>query len=332
MAKLIQKEIINALSSGEFISGQLLGEVIGVSRTAVSKHVKALIEMGLDIYSVTGKGYKLAQPLNLLSQVKIADYLAQLDQNNKVEVHTIIDSTNSYLMRQLSSHNINSKDLLKQGQVCLAEYQSEGRGRRGRKWISPFGSHLYLSLYWQLEQGLSGAMGLSLVTALAISDAIKELLGINVELKWPNDVYIGGVKLAGILIELEGQVSGPSDSVIGVGLNLRMSEKSALLINQPWTDLQSHSPKPIDRNRLCAVIISCLIERLKLHQEKGLTAMVDEWHKHDIYLDKKVKLITGDRETKGICRGINNQGALLLEVDGVVKSIYGGEVSLRVMS
>jgi len=332
MAKLIQQELIKALASGEFISGQLLGELLSVSRTAVSKHVKVLIDMGLDVYRVTGKGYKLAEPLNLLSEEKITDYLFEISKNNKVEVHTIIDSTNSYLMRHLTSHNRDGDEVLLQGQVCLAEYQSDGRGRRGKKWISPFGSHLYLSLYWQLEQGLSGAMGLSLVTALAISDAIKELLDINVELKWPNDIYIGGVKLAGILIELEGQASGPSDSVIGVGLNLRMPANSAQLIDQPWTDLQSHSLKLIDRNRLCAVIISCLIDRLKSHQEKGLAAMIDEWHKHDVYLDKKVKLITGDRVTTGICRGINSQGALQLEVDGVIKSIYGGEVSLRTTS
>jgi len=329
MAKLIQQELIKSLAPGEFISGQRLAEVLNVSRTAVSKHVKVLTDMGLDIYSVTGKGYKLAEPLNLLSEKKITGYLAQMSKANKIEVYTVIDSTNRHLMRHLASHNKNGMVMMQQGQVCLAEYQSDGRGRRGRKWISPFGSHLYLSLYWQLEQGLSGAMGLSLITALAVSDAIKELLDINVELKWPNDIYIGGVKLAGILIELEGQASGPSDSVIGVGLNLRMPEKSAQLIDQPWTDLQSHSSKLIDRNRLCAVIISCLIDRLKRHQEEGLTAMVDEWHQYDVYLDKKVKLITGDRETTGICRGINNQGALQLEVDGVVKSIYGGEVSLR---
>lgn len=329
MTKMIQKVLIQALSSGEFVSGQALGEALGVSRTAVSKHVKTLAEMGLDIYSVTGKGYKLAQPLNLLSHEKISNYLSQKNEVNCVEVHTMIDSTNSYLMQYLSNHNNEGKAPLKQGQVCVAEYQSGGRGRRGRQWVSPFGSHLYLSLYWQLEQGMSAAMGLSLVTALAVSDAIQSLYQLDVELKWPNDIYLGGVKLAGILIELEGQVSGPSDSVIGIGLNLKMPEKSAAQIDQPWTDLQSHTEIPIDRNQLCASIISCLMKRLKLHHEKGLSAMIDEWHQHDIYLNKAVQLITGDRITQGICRGINSQGALQLEVDGIVKAIYGGEVSLR---
>ena len=334
MAKLIQKYLIEALASGAFISGQVLGQVLGVSRTAVSKHVKVLKDMGVDIYSVRGKGYKLARPLNLLSQAKISAHLAQRNKNNKVEVHPIIDSTNSYLMRNLSNHqlvdnNVADNNGLEQGQVCLAEYQSDGRGRRGRQWISPFGRHLYLSLYWQLEQGLTGAIGLSLVTALAVSDAIKELVGIDVQLKWPNDIYLDGVKLAGVLIELEGQISGPSDSVIGIGLNLCMPKQSASKIDQPWTDLQSHTELPIERNLLSAVIIACLTDRLKRHQHSGLIAMIDEWHKQDVYLDKEVRLITGDRTTNGICRGINNQGALLLEVDGVVQRIYGGEVSLR---
>jgi len=332
MAKMIREELIKALSTGKFVSGQSLGEMLDVSRTAISKHVKALIDMGLDIYSVTGKGYKLAQPLSLLTQEKITSCLAKKSKNNKIEVHTLIDSTNSYLMRFLSDQDEKNFPVLEQGQVCLSEYQSDGRGRRGRQWISPFGSNLYLSLYWKLEQGLSAAMGLSLVTALAVSDAIKELYDLNVELKWPNDIYLDGVKLAGILIELEGQVSGPSHSVIGIGLNLKMPEKSAKEIDQPWTDLQSHLEKPIDRNQLCSVIISCLIDRLHLHQEKGLSSMVDEWHQQDVYLNKSVQLITGDRVTQGVCRGINTQGALMLEVDGERKPIYGGEVSLRAIS
>ena len=240
----------------------------------------------------------------------------------EIEVHSLIDSTNDYLMRRLPNQ-------LTQGQVCLAEYQSAGRGRRGRQWISPFGSQIYLSMYWHLEQGLSAAMGLSLLSALAVSDAISAVSGVQVELKWPNDIYIEGVKLAGILIDLEGQALEPSHSVIGIGLNLDMPAQAAENIDQRWTDLQSHSETKIDRNALSAQLILCLHARLQQHQNEGLSTMLDEWHAHDVYLNKRVKLLTGERVTKGICRGINNQGALLLEVDGQVKPIYGGEVSLR---
>ena len=329
MTSMIREELIKALSGGAFVSGQHIGELLGVSRTAVSKHVKALTELGLDIYSVTGKGYKLAQPLTLLSQRQINNYLSANGKTNTVEIHTLIDSTNSYLMRLLSKQNEEKDSNLSQGQVCLAEYQSAGRGRRGRQWVSPFGSHLYLSMYWKLEQGLAAAMGLSLVSALAVSDAIKQELNLNVQLKWPNDIYIDGVKLAGILIELEGQVSELSHSIIGIGLNLKMPENSAKDIDQPWTDLQSHYQVDIDRNQLCSTIISCLIDRLTLHLEQGLAVMIDEWHQQDVFLNKPVQLITGDRITQGICRGINSQGALMLEVNGVIKPIYGGEVSLR---
>ncbi|QBG35999.1 bifunctional biotin--[acetyl-CoA-carboxylase] ligase/biotin operon repressor BirA [Litorilituus sediminis] len=321
MTKAIKEHLIQALAQGRFISGQTLAEELEVSRSAIAKHIKALIDMGLDIYSVTGKGYKLSEPITLLNKDKIC---AQLDSKALpvVEVHSLIDSTNDYLMRRLPNQLI-------QGQVCLAEFQSAGRGRRGRQWISPFGSQLYLSMYWYLEQGLSAAMGLSLVTALAVSDAIKSYCDVQVQLKWPNDVYLDGVKLAGILIDLEGQPLEPSHSVIGLGLNINMPDLAAQHIDQRWTDLQKHSEKKIDRNDICAAIINALWQRLEQHKLHGLSPMLDDWHKQDLYLNKQVKLLTGERTTLGICRGINNQGALLLEVNGQVQPIYGGEVSLR---
>jgi len=322
MARIVREYLIQALANGQFVSGQELGKQLNISRTAISKHFKALTDMGLDIYSVTGKGYKLSEPLSLLSQSNIVNALPSGDVIPVVEVHSLIDSTNSYLLRRLPNQ-------LSQGQVCLAEFQSAGRGRRGRQWISPFGSQIYLSMYWYLEQGLSAAMGLSLVAALAISDAIYELTSIKVQLKWPNDVYLDGVKLAGILIELEGQALEPSHSVIGIGLNLNMPEQAAQKIDQKWTDLQSHSKRKIDRNALCTKIIHFLLKRLHQHQNEGLAVMLEEWHTQDLYLNKRVKLLTGERVTKGICRGVNGQGALMLEVDGQVKPIYGGEVSLR---
>jgi len=333
MAKAIQEELIQYLSIGQFVSGQWLGEKLGVSRAAISNHIASLVDMGLDIYSVTGKGYKLSEPLTLLNEKRIQRILLGLGHKNKVEVHNIIDSTNSYLLRRLPNQNNNL-------QVCLAEYQNSGRGRRGRKWVSPFGSHIYMSMYWYLEQGMTAAMGLSVVSALAVSDAIKELYEIDVQLKWPNDIYFGGVKLAGILIDLEGQALEPCHCVIGIGLNINMPEKSADQVDQPWTDLQEAiinnialrggaSESNIDRDELAATLITKLSLRLQQHQSEGMTTMVNEWAQHDFYLNKSVRLITGTREKRGVCRGINNQGALLLEVDDQIFPIYGGEVSLR---
>ena len=322
MANGVKEQIIKALANGDFVSGQTLGETLNISRTAISNHIKALNEMSLDIYRVTGKGYKLSKPLNLLNQESIVNGFKKNSFIPKIEVHSIIDSTNSYLLRRLTTP-------LSQAQVCIAEYQSAGRGRRGRQWISPFGSQIYLSLYWYLEQGLSAAMGLSLVSALAVSDAIYALTNVKVQLKWPNDIYIGGAKVAGILIDLEGQALEPSHSVIGVGLNVKMPTLAAEKIDQKWTDLQRHTQKPIDRNLLSAQIIIHLVNRLNQHHTEGLVKMVDEWNKLDFYMNKDVILLTGERTSKGTCRGVNSQGALLLEINGHIKPIYGGEVTLR---
>lgn len=322
MSKPIREKLINALAGGGFVSGQSIADELSVSRAAISNQVKALNEMGLDIFKVRGKGYQLANPLVLLDKVAISEGLNALRADNCVEAHTLIDSTNDYLMRKLPNQ-------VTQGQVCIAEYQSAGRGRRGRQWISPFGSHLYLSYYHKLNDGFSAAMGLSLVTALAISDAINALYDVQVQLKWPNDVYLDGVKLAGILIDLEGQATGDCHSVIGIGVNLQMPEQAAEQITQPWTDLQQYVGERIDRNELVVAIIVALNQRLKQQSEQGIESMLSDWHQHDLYLNQTVKIITGENEEFGICRGVNEQGALLLETNGQLKTLFGGEVSLR---
>lgn len=324
MTKALKDALIHELALGGFISGQEFGDKYGVSRTAISKHIANLADMGLDVFRVRGKGYRLAQPINLLEKEQITERV-KLSLIPMIEVHHIIDSTNNYLIRRLPNQ-------LQNGQICIAEYQSAGRGRRGRQWISPFGSHLYLSMYWYLEEGMSAAMGLSAVTALAVSDAIKSLYNINVQLKWPNDIYLGGVKLAGILIDLEGQPSEPCHCVVGIGLNLRMPAKSAEKVDQPWTELEQFVEGHINRNELAATIIECLHRRFKMHQQFGLQHMMIEWKAQDYYYNKPVKIITGERETYGLCKGINNQGALLLEIDNKIHPIYGGEVSLRGVS
>ena len=322
MAKAIKELLINKLAAGEFVSGQILGDELGVSRTAISKQINSLAEMGLDIFRVTGKGYKLVAPIELLDKAFILKMLAANNIHSPLEIHNIIDSTNDYLMRRIPNH-------VQNGQVCIAEYQSSGRGRRGRQWISPFGSHIYMSMYWLLPQGMTAAMGLNTIVALAISDAITSLYDINVQLKWPNDIYIKGLKLAGILIDLEGTPNEPCHAVIGIGLNLNMPDKSGEKVDQPWTDLQRHTPLKINRNELVAAIIQSLASRLEQHKASGLANVVNEWNALDYFYNQPVRLITGKNETHGICKGINEQGALLLEIDNELKIIYGGEVSLR---
>jgi len=330
MAKAIKELLVKKLAAGEFVSGQSLGTELGVSRTAISKQINNLSEMGLDIFRVSGKGYKLSKPIELLNKANITKQLALKNIQPLIDIHNIIDSTNDYLMRRIPNH-------VQKGQVCIAEYQSAGRGRRGRQWISPFGSHIYMSMYWLLPQGITAAMGLNTLIALAISDAIYALYQIKVQLKWPNDIYLKGLKVAGILIDLEGTPNEPCHAVIGIGLNLNMPDKSGAQVDQPWTDLQKHTSKPINRNELVASIITCLTKRLEQHEASSLGSnaessaenMINEWNQADFFYNKPIKLITGTQQIHGICKGINEQGALLLQVDDKITVIYGGEVSLR---
>lgn len=316
--------ILNALKQGVFVSGQALGEQLGISRAAVSKHIKTLQEMGLDIFKVTGKGYCLNSQVGLLNKTQIDQHYKALGANTAdVEVHPIIDSTNSELMRR-----IQAKTTLESGTVIVAEMQQAGRGRRGRVWQSPFGANLYYSYFWRLDDGLQAAMGVSIAVGLAVYDAIKALYQVDVELKWPNDIYINKQKLAGVLVELDGQPQGPCQLVIGIGINLQMPESFSKNIDQAWTDLSQHTQQ-LDKNSLVASLTYYLEQRLSLYRQTGLQAMYEQWNSLNAFAGEYVELNTGHRSWRGICEGIDPQGGIRIRQDGEVKSYYGGEVSLR---
>jgi len=316
--------ILNALNQGGFVSGQALGEKLGISRAAVSKHIKTLQEMGLDIFKVTGKGYCLNSQVGLLNKTQIDQHCKALGANTAdVEVHPIIDSTNSELMRR-----IQAKTALESGTVIVAEMQQAGRGRRGRVWQSPFGSNLYYSYFWRLDDGLQAAMGVSIAVGLAVYDAIKALYQVDVELKWPNDIYINKQKLAGVLVELDGQPQGPCQLVIGIGINLQMPDSFSQHIDQAWTDLNQHTQK-LNKNQLVASLTYHLEQRLVQYRQTGLQNMYEQWNSLNAFAGDYVELNTGHRSWRGICEGIDPQGGIRIRQDGEVKSYYGGEVSLR---
>jgi BirA family biotin operon repressor/biotin-[acetyl-CoA-carboxylase] ligase len=321
MSNQIRELIIKELARGRFVSGQELGDLLGISRAAISKHIKALTKIGLDIFSVTGKGYRLAEPISLLNEQTIHDALLLESIKIPLEIHSLIDSTNSYLLTKVPKG-------LEAGHCCIAEYQSAGRGRRGKKWYSPYGSHLYLSYYWPLDQGMVAAMGVSLVVGLAITDCLQEY-GINAQLKWPNDIYVDSKKIAGVLVELEGQSYGVSHAVIGIGLNVNMPKEVGNEIDQPWTDIKRNTSIPLDRNLLVAKLITSITKRLIQHKQVGFKAMLVEWHEKDFFLSKPIAITAGDTVKVGICRGVNEQGALLLEINGKIEQVFGGEISVR---
>lgn len=308
--------LIGILSDGEFHSGEQLGEQLGMSRAAINKHIQTLRDWGIDVFTVPGKGYSLPEPIQLLDEAFI---LSQISEGT-VNVLPVIDSTNQYLLERL--------DTLQSGDACIAEYQQAGRGRRGRQWFSPFGTNLYLSMYWRLEQGPAAAIGLSLVIGIVIAEVLQRLGARDVRVKWPNDLYLNDRKLAGILVELTGKTGDAAQIVMGAGINLAMKSVASDIVNQGWINLQQIG-LDIDRNQLSISLIKELRLALMHFEKEGLTPFLPRWKQLDNYIDRPVKLIIGEREVYGIARGINEQGGLLLEQDGVTKAWVGGEISLR---
>lgn len=311
--------LIGILADGEFHSGEQLGEQLGMSRAAINKHIQTLKEWGIDVFTVTGKGYSLPASMQLLNEQAIN---ARLD-NGRLAVIPVIDSTNQYLLDRM--------DTLQSGDACVAEYQQAGRGRRGRQWFSPFGSNLYLSMYWRLEQGPAAAMGLSLVIGIVLAEALQEQGAPDIRVKWPNDIYLDDRKLAGILVELTGKTGDAAQIVIGAGINLAMRAPAADVINQGWINLQEAGVS-VDRNALSALIVNKMRTALVEFEQEGLAPFIERWARLDNFINRPVKLLIGDREIFGIARGIDQQGGLILEQDGVRKSWVGGEISLRPQS
>jgi len=319
MSELNEKgnKLLKLLADGEFHSGEKIGELLGVSRTSVNNYIKGLQEIGLDIYKVPGRGYQSAAPIDLLNEKVVR----ALSGTSLIKVEQILDSTNQWLLDKIPN--------IRNGQACVAEYQLAGRGRRGRTWVSPFASHLYFSYYWRFDAGIEKLSGLSLLVGIATVNALEKIGIQGVSLKWPNDLYYQGKKLAGILIELNAQANEACHAVIGIGINVRMPPEQAKLIDQPWIDLTSLSSEKIDRNLLSATLVSELQALLPEYEKKGLKPYLSIWHRLDCFLDKPVNVLLADKNIAGICRGIDDSGALLLEVDGKLESYIGGEVSLR---
>lgn len=309
-------KLITILSDGSIHSGEQLGELLGMTRAGINKHIYTLREWGIEVNTITGKGYQLTRKMDLLDYERIYG----LVRRGNIIVKPVINSTNQYLLERIEQ--------LSSGDACVAEYQTAGRGRRGRYWASPFGCNLYLSLYWHLDQGPAAAMGLSLVAGIVIAETLNKLSGSNIKVKWPNDLYFNEKKLAGILIEMIGKTGDAAHIVIGIGLNIAMSCNYETNINQGWINLEQAGIQ-IERNVIAGQIILALRHELVEFEKYGLVPFIKRWLALDNFLHKKVKLHIGDHLEVGIVKGINEHGAILLEQNGEIVSYIGGEISLR---
>lgn len=321
---MVTAELIRILSDGELHSGQALAERLGLSRAAIWKHIQRLrADYGLEINSQPGRGYAFAHPIELLDAQEILSaiqpsYQARL---KGLGIYDRLDSTNSHLLKRLQQGERGPR-------VCLAEYQSAGQGRRGRSWQSPFGSNLSCSLLWHSPLPPARLGALSLAIGVAIAKRLRSTGCTQIGLKWPNDLISKQGKLGGILIQLQGEAQGQSDLVIGMGLNLQMPSQSAAAIDQAWTDLYRLGCA-FSRSRLAGELIQAQLEALEHYECHGLAAFVDDWQGLDLWQGRQVQLLQGTTGIKGRYLGIDQQGFLLLEVDGKQQAFHSGEVSLR---
>jgi BirA family biotin operon repressor/biotin-[acetyl-CoA-carboxylase] ligase len=317
--------LIRSLADGRFHSGEDLAAALGVTRAAVWKQLRRLsTNTGLQVHAVRGRGYRLAQPLELLDPERLrADSAAHA--NGRLErlwVLPSVDSTNSYLNRQ-------SPPAAGRGLACLAEHQSAGRGRRGRGWVTPYGANLALSLAWRFDLPLAALSGLSLAVGVVLAETLQQFGLQGHQLKWPNDLHLEGRKLGGILVEARGEAHGPAVAVIGVGLNLRLADDQAQGIDQPWTDLASAGLIEVSRNQLAVRLLDGLAIACERYAGEGLTGFLPAWQGFDGYHGREVHLVSGERRVEGRYLGIDPSGALLLECDGRRQAFHAGEVSLR---
>ncbi|MGH8530086.1 MAG: bifunctional biotin--[acetyl-CoA-carboxylase] ligase/biotin operon repressor BirA [Nevskiales bacterium] len=317
-------ELIRSLADGKWHSGETLAGVLGVSRTAVWKRLRELETLGLELHKLTGRGYRLARPLELLDKDAIARAIAPARKArlDGMEVLALTDSTNRVLMENRLERAL-----------CFAEYQSAGRGRRGRSWVSPFGANLYFSAAWSFSSAPAALAGLSLAVGVGLARVLRELGIAELGLKWPNDLYWREKKLGGILIEHAGEAGGPWRVVAGVGINFAMSEQQAKSVDQPWTSLAEACAAPRltmpGRNHLAGQCADALLAVLERFGAEGLEPFRKTWSEFDIAHNRVVRIEDGGRWREGRACGIDTDGALLLQIGSNQQRFVSGEVSLR---
>ncbi len=312
-------KVVTILNDGEYHDGTTIGEKLRMTRSAVWKTVKKLESYDIKIDSIKGKGYALLEPLLLLDGNKIKKKLG----NEKVDIHIFesIDSTQAYLKSRKPGASV---------AVCLAEQQTQGKGRLNRDWYSPFGKNIYLSCHYAFQKDISELSGLSLVTSLAILKTLKSY-GIDKQLsvKWPNDIVYERKKVSGSLIEIQAETHGLSHAIIGIGINVNMMNDDQHHISQAWTSMQKILGSYIDRNELVAKLMTSLLAYLHQFNSKGFSPFIQEWMNADCLMHQRIAVKNLNQKIEGIVIGINEQGHLLLQVDkGKVRAFSSGDTSI----
>jgi len=313
-------ELLKLLQDGRFHSGEALGGRLGISRSAIWKQLQGLeAELGVEVFKVPGRGYRLSSPMILLDAERISQAIPDLGW--PVAVEPSVDSTNAEIFRRLGAG-------ARAPFVLLAERQTAGRGRRGRVWVSPFADNLYCSVVLRVDGGMSQIEALSLTVGLAVVKALQACGVKSAQLKWPNDVLVEGRKISGILLELAGDPADVCHVVIGIGINVNMAEAPGA-VDQPWTSVRQCVGRMVDRNDLAAVLLLQLRDCLSVHWQHGFAGLREEWEALHAWRGRSVALTAGSNAIQGVVLGVDERGAIRLSVDGVERAYSGGELSLR---
>jgi BirA family biotin operon repressor/biotin-[acetyl-CoA-carboxylase] ligase len=311
------------LADGEFHSGAALARSLEVSRASVWNAVRDLEATGIEVYKVHGRGYRLPHPVALLERAAVERHLGTNVERFALDIRHEVNSTNTTLLECAAAGAAG-------GTVVAVEWQSGGRGRLGRAWHAGVGEALTFSLLWRFLRGAGALSGLSLAVGVALARALTAAGAAGVALKWPNDIVCGDAKLAGILTELAGDALGPTAAVIGIGLNVRLSEATRTRIGQPATDLVSECGAVPDRNRLLAAVLVELSRVLDAFAKDGFAPLRTEWQRCHAHQGKRVTLTlpNGSRQD-GHASGVTEDGSFLLETRAGLKHFHSGEVTLR---
>ena len=314
-----ERELLQRLIAGP-VSGDVLARDAGLTRAAMWKRIEALRGEGVQIDAMRGRGYALAHPVELLDADAIRAQLPDARGLHELQVVWSLDSTNSELLRRTAPPQGAS--------VLLAERQTAGRGRRGRRWASPLAAHVYLSVARNFSGGLARLGGLSLVAGVAAAEALHTLGLGSVRLKWPNDLVVDERKLGGLLVEGGGEHGGPVRAVIGLGLNVRMPAAFAARIDQPWTDLHALGAT-LSRNLVAARVLQSLLPALEVFDAQGLPPFLPRYGALDALSGRRLEIRNGEATFEADHCGIAADGALCVREGETLRHVHAGEVSVR---
>ncbi|RDB42026.1 biotin--[acetyl-CoA-carboxylase] ligase [Halomonas sp. DQ26W] len=320
-------DLIRLLSDGEFHSGEQLGERLGVSRTAVWKQLKKLEALDIPLEAIKGQGYRISGPLELLNGGAIVAGLSRQGRQHlaRLFIEETLPSSNLFIRHRFDQG-------AGHGEVCLVEQQSDGRGRRGRSWSTPWGRALMLSLGWRFDSGVVALEGLSLAVGVALAQVL-ERHGVTPKLKWPNDVLLenndGSLgKLAGILVEISGDTAGPCEVVIGMGINVSLPQAFRETIEQPVAAVQDQAPG-LSRNRLAFELLNQLLPLLASYESEGFSAWRDEWNARHAFAGCDIDVLRSGQSLAATAKGVDESGNLCIIRDGRLDRLAGGEISVR---